>query len=51
MQDDIIPIPLREDLVVYIKDLPLNLTKVEADKIIRIIKAYSTSGGCNAKRS
>jgi hypothetical protein len=41
MQEDIIPIPIREDLVVFIKDLPLNLTHKEADKIIRIIKAYA----------
>jgi hypothetical protein len=45
MQEDIIPIPLREDLVVFIKDLPLDLTKKEADKIIRIIKAYSDDSG------
>ncbi len=45
MQEDIIPIPLREDLVVFIKDLPLDLTKKEANKIIRIIKAYADESG------
>ena len=39
--DDIIPIPLRKDLTVYLKGLPLNFTAAEADKICRVIKAYA----------
>jgi len=39
-QDDIIPIPLREDLIVYLQGLPLNLTQGEADKIVQVVKAY-----------
>jgi hypothetical protein len=40
-QIDIIPIPIREDLTVFIKDLPMDLTSDEADKIVRVIKAYA----------
>ena len=39
-QDDIIPIPLREDLIVYLQGLPLNLTVKEANKIVSVVKAY-----------
>lgn len=39
-QDDIIPIPLREDLIVYLQGLPLNLTAMEAKKIITVVSAY-----------
>lgn len=39
-QDDIIPIPLREDLIVYLQGLPLNLTDSEAKKIIKVVSAY-----------
>lgn len=39
-QDDIIPIPLREGLIVYLQGLPLNLTQVEANKIVNVVKAY-----------
>ena len=40
-QEGIIPIPLREDLTVFIKDLPLDLTHKEANKIVRVIKAFA----------
>jgi len=40
-QEGIIPIPLRKDLTVFIKDLPLDLTVAEADKIVRVIKAFA----------
>lgn len=43
-QDDIIPIPLRKDLVVYLQGLPLNLTAKEAKKIIDVVKAYVQGG-------
>ncbi len=39
-QDDIIPIPLREGLIVYLQGLPLNLTASEAKKIVDVVKAY-----------
>lgn len=42
-QDDIIPIPLREDLIVYLQGLPLNLTSAEAQKIIKVVSAYVES--------
>jgi len=43
-QDDIIPIPLREDLIIYIQGLPLNLTAKEAKKIVDVVKAYVQGG-------
>ncbi len=45
-QIDIIPVPIREDLTVFIKDLPLDLTVKEADKIVRVIKAYVQGDAC-----
>ncbi|VAW45358.1 hypothetical protein MNBD_GAMMA02-1677 [hydrothermal vent metagenome] len=42
-QDDIIPIPLRDDLIVYLQGLPLNLTTKEASKIVNVVKAYVQS--------
>ncbi|MCX7553344.1 hypothetical protein OS175_05595 [Marinicella sp. S1101] len=42
-QDDIIPIPLREGLIVYLQGLPLNLTQTEANKIVNVVKAYVQS--------
>lgn len=42
-QDDIIPIPLRDDLIVYLQGLPLSLTEQEADKIVAVVKAYVQS--------
>jgi len=42
-QDDIIPIPLREDLIVYLQGLPLNLSASEAHKIVTVVKAYVQS--------
>jgi hypothetical protein len=41
----IVPIPLRDQLVVYVANLPLNLSAEEADKISRVIQAYVSSGG------
>ncbi len=43
--DDIIPIPLRKDLVVYLKGMPLDFSKAEAEKICRVIMAYAQPGG------
>jgi len=42
-QDDIIPIPLRENLIVYLQGLPLNLSAAEANKIVNVVKAYVQS--------
>ena len=42
-QDDIIPIPLRDDLIVYLQGLPLNLTDSEARKIVQVVQAYVQS--------
>ena len=41
VQDGIIPIPIRKDLCVYVKDLPLDLTSSEARKIAKVIEAYA----------
>jgi hypothetical protein len=41
----IVPIPLRDQLVVYVANLPLNLSASEADKITRVIQAYVSSDG------
>jgi len=41
VQEGIIPIPIRKDLTIYIKDLPLDLTEQEAQKIVRVVQAYA----------
>lgn len=38
---DIFSIPLREDITVYVQNLPLNLTSQEARKIAKVIKALA----------
>ena len=38
---DIFPIPLREDLVVYIQNVPLDLSRREARKIAAVIQALA----------
>ena len=40
-RDDIIPIPLRTDLTVYIQGLPLDLSEAEARKISAVIMAFA----------
>ena len=45
LQEDIIPVRLRQNLTVYMKDLPLDLTPKEAQKIIKIINAYANDSG------
>ena len=37
----IIPIAIRDDLTVFIKDLPIDLTQQEASKIVKVVKAYA----------
>ena len=38
---DIFPIPLREDLVVYLQNVPLDLTPQEAEKVAAVIRALA----------
>ncbi len=38
---DIFPVPIREDLVVYIQNVPLDMTPAEAERIARVIKALA----------
>ena len=38
---DIFPVPLREDLVVYIQNVPLDLTTKEAKKIASVVRALA----------
>lgn len=38
---DLLPIPIRPELVVYVQNLPLDLTTDEAAKIARIIQAHA----------
>ena len=38
---DIFPVPLREDLVVYLQNIPLNLTQAEARKIASVVYALA----------
>jgi hypothetical protein len=40
MADTILPIPIRENLTVYIQGLPDDMTEVEADKIARVVRAF-----------
>ncbi len=45
IEEGIIPIPIRKDLTIYLKDLPLDLTTQEANKIARVVKAYAQEQG------
>ncbi|PLW69621.1 hypothetical protein [Pseudohalioglobus lutimaris] len=38
---DIFPVPLREDLVVYLQNIPLDMTRQEAAKIAAVVKALA----------
>lgn len=38
---DIFPVPLREDLVVYLQNVPLDMTQAEARKIAAVIQALA----------
>lgn len=40
---DIFPIPLREDLVVYLQNIPLNLSQREAGKICAVVMALAVA--------
>jgi hypothetical protein len=45
VQSGIIPIAIRDDLTVFIKDLPIDLTQAEAQKIVKVVKAYANGEG------
>lgn len=38
---DIFPIPIRDDLVVYLQNIPLDLTRAEARKVAAVVKALA----------
>ena len=38
---EIFPVPIREDLVVYIQNVPLDMTRREADKIAAVVQALA----------
>lgn len=38
---EIFPVPIREDVVVYLQNVPLDLTPQEADRIARVVKALA----------
>lgn len=38
---DIFPVPIREDVVVYIQNVPLDLTPKEAEKVAAVIRALA----------
>lgn len=38
---DIFPVPIREDLVVYVQNIPLDMTRAEASKIAAVVKALA----------
>lgn len=38
---DIFPVPIREDLVVFLQNVPLDLTQKEASKIASVVKALA----------
>ncbi|MEM6937764.1 MAG: hypothetical protein AAF552_14995 [Pseudomonadota bacterium] len=42
---DLLPIPIRPELVVYVQNLPLDLTTDEAAKIARIVQAHAEAEG------
>ncbi len=43
LNPDLLPVKIRPDKIVYIQNLPLDLTVAEADKINAVIKAMSTA--------
>jgi hypothetical protein len=38
---DIFPIPIRDDLVVYLQNIPLDMTRAEASKIAAVVQALT----------
>jgi hypothetical protein len=43
LSSSILPIPIRQDLVVYVQGLPYDLTETEANKIANVIRAMATT--------
>jgi len=41
----VVPVPIRDDHVVYLANLPLKLTAAEADKIARVVRAFAVKDG------
>lgn len=41
----VVPVPIREDHVVYLANLPLKITRAEADKIARVVRAFAEEDG------
>lgn len=44
----IVPVPLREREVVYVANLPLDLTPEEAEKIARVVRAFAAERNADA---
>lgn len=40
---DIFPVPIREDLVVYLQNIPLDMTRAEAQKIAAVVQALAVA--------
>ena len=40
---DIFPVPIREDLVVYLQNIPLDMTREEANKIAAVVQALAVA--------
>lgn len=38
---EIFPVPIREDLIVFLQNIPLDMTRAEADKIAAVVKALA----------
>lgn len=45
---NIVPVPIRDDTTVYVANLPLDLTREEAGRITRVVRAFARDGndGC-----
>jgi hypothetical protein len=41
---DIFPVPLRENLVVYLQNIPLDFTPAEAEKVAAVVRALANPG-------
>lgn len=42
---NIVPVPLRDGLVVYVANLPLDLSDDEAERVAKVVRAYARQGG------
>ncbi len=48
---EIFPVPIRDDLVVYIQNVPLDMTRREADKIAAVVRALAQPDGADGEES